>query len=62
VAEAASHPITIEGLAEAEAAIWRAIGDGELEGALSRLRSLSGSLRAIVERAGAKQADVEQQE
>jgi Nucleotidyltransferase domain len=54
VAEAATYPITIEGLAEAQAEIWRSIGDEDHERALRRLRSLSGSLRAIVERAGRK--------
>jgi hypothetical protein len=52
VAEAATWPITIEGLAEAQNEIWRSIGEGELEGALRRLRSVSGSLRAILPPAG----------
>ncbi|MDI3290319.1 nucleotidyltransferase domain-containing protein [Polyangium sp. 15x6] len=54
VPEAATYPITIEGLAETEAAIWRDIGGGEHERALQRLRSLSGSLHAILQRAGMK--------
>ena len=54
VSEAATYPITIEDLAEAQAAIWKDIGDGDHEGALRRLRSLSGSLRSILQRAGAK--------
>jgi hypothetical protein len=52
VAEAATLPVTIEGLAEAEAGIWRDIGDGDFERALSRLRSLSDALCAILRRAG----------
>lgn len=54
VAEAATYPITIEGLAEAQVEIWRDIGDGDHEGALRRLRSLSVSLRATLQRAGTK--------
>jgi hypothetical protein len=50
VAEAASYPLTIEGLEEAQAGIWKAIGDGDHEGALSRLRGVSGGLRAILQR------------
>lgn len=52
VPEAATFPITIDGLADAQNEIWRSIGEGEFEGALRRLRSVSGSLRAILERAG----------
>ncbi|WP_272420133.1 nucleotidyltransferase domain-containing protein [Polyangium jinanense] len=51
VAEAATYPITIEGLAETEAAIWRDIGGGDHERALDRLRAMSASLRAILQRA-----------
>ena len=47
VTEAATYPITIEGLAEAQAELWKALGDGDLDGALRRLRDVSGSLRAI---------------
>ena len=54
VSEAATFPITIEGLAEAQAEVWRAIGDEDLEGALRRLRSLSGGLRVILQQAGTK--------
>jgi hypothetical protein len=54
VAEAATFPITIEGLAEAVAEIWRGVGEGDLEGALRCLRGLSGSLRAILQGAGKK--------
>jgi hypothetical protein len=54
VAEAASYPITIEGLAEAQAELWRDIGEGEHERALRRLRTVSGSLRAVLQRAGTK--------
>jgi hypothetical protein len=55
VAEAATYPITIEGLAEAQAEIWKDIGDGDHERALRRLRNLSGSLRAILQRGGTKE-------
>ncbi|MDI1446285.1 nucleotidyltransferase domain-containing protein [Polyangium sp. 6x1] len=54
VAEAATHPITIEGLAETQDDIWRDIGAGDHAGALHRLHSLSGSLRALLQRAGTK--------
>jgi hypothetical protein len=54
VAEAATYPITIEGLAETQARIWKDIGDGDHEGALRRLRSVSGSLQALLPRAGTK--------
>jgi Nucleotidyltransferase domain len=50
VAEAATYPITLRGLAEAAAGIWKDIGDGEHERALDRLRGLSSSLRAILGR------------
>ncbi|WP_224245501.1 nucleotidyltransferase domain-containing protein [Hyalangium gracile] len=52
VPEAATYPITIVGLVQAQDEIWKAIGDGEHERALRRLRDLSGSLRALLERAG----------
>jgi hypothetical protein len=54
VAEAATYPITIEGLSAAQAEIWKAIGDGEYEHALRQLRSMSGSLRALIPRAEPK--------
>jgi hypothetical protein len=54
VAEAATYPITIGGLALAEAEIWKDIGDGDHERALRRLRALSDGLRAVLERAGTK--------
>lgn len=49
VPEAAAYPITIEGLAEEQARIWKDIGDGDYESALRRLRSVSGSLRDILQ-------------
>ncbi|MDI1476741.1 nucleotidyltransferase domain-containing protein [Polyangium sp. y55x31] len=52
VAEAATYPITIEGLAEAQAEIWRDIGNGDHARALQRLRGLSEALRAILQREG----------
>jgi hypothetical protein len=48
VTEAATFPITIAGLNEAQAGIWKDIGDGDHEGALSRLQSLSSGLRALL--------------
>ncbi|MDY7231203.1 nucleotidyltransferase domain-containing protein [Hyalangium rubrum] len=48
VAEAATYPLTIKGLAEAQNELWKDIGDGNHEGALRRLRDMSGSLRALV--------------
>lgn len=55
VPEAATFPRTIEGLAEVQAEIWRDIGKGDHEGALRRLRRVSGSLRALLQRAEAKE-------
>jgi hypothetical protein len=52
VPEAATYPITIEGLAETQARIWKDIGDGDYESALGLLRVLSSSLNAILQRAG----------
>lgn len=49
VAEAATYPITIEGLAKAQAELWSDIGNADLERALRRLRGLSDELRALVE-------------
>ena len=54
VAEAATCPITVEGLAETQAEIWKEIGDGDYERALRRLRRLSGGLHAILQQAGTK--------
>ncbi|HEX8699580.1 MAG TPA: nucleotidyltransferase domain-containing protein [Myxococcaceae bacterium] len=48
IAEAATFPITIEGLNEAQAAIWKTLGDGDLQGALHRLRGVSASLRTLL--------------
>jgi hypothetical protein len=47
VAEAAGFPVTIAGLAETPAAIWRAIGAGDLEAAVQRLHRLVADLRAV---------------
>jgi hypothetical protein len=52
VAEAAALPITVDGLAEAPAEVWREIGGGDLAGALRRLRGLTDELRVVVQRAG----------
>ncbi|WP_395844604.1 nucleotidyltransferase domain-containing protein [Archangium violaceum] len=49
VAEAATYPITLAGLAQEQAEIWRDIGNADHERALRRLRSLSDGLRALVE-------------
>lgn len=54
IPEAATYPITIEGLVETQARIWKAIGDGDHESALRLLRSVSGSLHALLPRAGTK--------
>ena len=54
VAEAATCPITIEGLAEAQAGIWSDIGNADLGRALRRLHGVSDGLRAVVARAGTK--------
>lgn len=54
VSEAATYPITLEGLAGAQAEIWRDIGNADLERALRRLRGLSDALRVLVERTGTK--------
>lgn len=48
VTEAATYPITIGGLAEEQASLWKDIGDGNYGGALRRLRGLSESLRALL--------------
>jgi hypothetical protein len=54
VTEAATCSITLEGLADAQAGIWKDIGEGHHESALGRLRRLSASLSALVQRAGQK--------
>jgi hypothetical protein len=54
VPEAATYPITIKGLAETQNEIWRDIGNGDHESALRRLRDVSGSLRTLLQQAGAK--------
>ncbi|WP_224369544.1 nucleotidyltransferase domain-containing protein [Hyalangium versicolor] len=51
VPEAATYPLTIEGLADTQMEIWKAIGDGEHERALLRLRALSSGMHALLERA-----------
>ncbi|ADO69568.1 nucleotidyltransferase domain-containing protein [Stigmatella aurantiaca] len=51
VAEAASYPITIEGLAKAQADIWSSIGNADAESALRRLRSLSDKMSVLIEAA-----------
>jgi hypothetical protein len=55
VSEAASFPVTIEGLAEAQNEIWRDIGEENLEGALSRLHRVSDALRDLLQRAGTRE-------
>jgi len=54
VPEAATYPITLDGLAAAQAGVWRDLGNGDHESALRRLRNLSESLRALLQRTGAK--------
>jgi hypothetical protein len=48
VAEAATCPITIEGLVGTQSRIWREIGEADYDRALERLRGLSNSLRTII--------------
>ncbi|WP_407154961.1 nucleotidyltransferase domain-containing protein [Bradyrhizobium sp. STM 3557] len=47
VTEAATCPITIEGLADVQGQVWRDIGNANYDCALHRLTSLSNRLRAI---------------
>lgn len=47
VAEAATFPVTIDGLSTAEALVWREIGDGRFDAALAALHRLSASLAAL---------------
>ncbi|WP_245768548.1 nucleotidyltransferase domain-containing protein [Stigmatella aurantiaca] len=54
VPEAANFPITIEGLAKAQAEIWRHIGNADAESALRQLRILSTNMSVLVEQAGRK--------
>jgi hypothetical protein len=54
VPEAAAFPLTLPGLAETQAGVWKAIGDGNHEGALHQLRGVSASLRALLQRTEAK--------
>ena len=51
VAEAASFPVTIPGLAEAQMDIWQKIGGGEHDVALSRLREVADSLQFVLVKA-----------
>jgi predicted nucleotidyltransferase len=46
--EAASFPVTVEGLSGRAAYIWKQIGDGELEGALDGLRDLLTGMNALL--------------
>lgn len=52
ITEAATYPLTIEGLSRTQAEIWRDIGNADHESALRRLRGVSDGLRALLERAG----------
>ncbi|WP_263437250.1 DUF4037 domain-containing protein [Stigmatella hybrida] len=54
VTEAASYPITLEGLAKAQAEIWSHVGNADAEDALNLLRSLADGMDVLVERAGRK--------
>jgi hypothetical protein len=47
VAEAAACPVTVDGLAEAEAGIWKAIGDSRIDDALDGLRGVWEKLRLL---------------
>lgn len=51
VAEAATFPITVDGLSEAEAGIWSDIGSGDHEAALHRLRSVHDALQIVIQQA-----------
>lgn len=48
VSEAAAFPITLVGLAETQAAVWRDIGAADLDGALYRLQSVADDLGALL--------------
>ncbi|WNG26185.1 nucleotidyltransferase domain-containing protein [Cystobacter fuscus] len=54
VPEAATYPLTLEGLSKTQAEIWRDIGNADHSSALRRLHDVSDGLRALVERAGTK--------
>ncbi|ATB38609.1 hypothetical protein CYFUS_004044 [Cystobacter fuscus] len=54
VPEAATYPLTLEGLSKTQAEIWSDIGNADHASALRRLRGVSDGLRALVERAGMK--------
>ncbi|MFY0575812.1 nucleotidyltransferase domain-containing protein [Cystobacter fuscus] len=54
VPEAATYPLTLEGLSKTQAEIWRDIGNADHASALRRLHGVSDGLRALVEQAGTK--------
>jgi hypothetical protein len=54
VPEAVTFPLTLPGLAEAQALLWKDIGDGEHARALSRLREVSGGLKQLLQRTAAR--------
>jgi predicted nucleotidyltransferase len=45
--EAATFPLTISDLSDRVAGVWRAIGRGEFDAAIAKLRSCEGELRAV---------------
>jgi hypothetical protein len=51
VAEAAECPITIDGLAEAETEIWKAVGDGRMGAALDVLNGVWSRLKGLLRQA-----------
>jgi hypothetical protein len=54
VPEAATYPLTLEGLAQTQADIWRDIGHADHVSALRRLHGVSNGLRALIESAGTR--------
>lgn len=50
VAEAATHPLTIEGLAGTQTELWSDIGKRDMDSALCRLHGLSDGMSALIER------------
>ncbi|HZI14838.1 MAG TPA: nucleotidyltransferase domain-containing protein [Myxococcus sp.] len=53
VPEAAAFPLTLPGLAETQALLWKDIGGGDPARALGRLREVSGGLKNLLQRTAA---------
>ncbi len=58
VAEAATLPITLEGLTERAEDIWKSIGDRNFEGTLRRLNSLADRLQTVLTEESLSQANL----